>query len=108
MQSILRSDLWCRLVPSSSNVSCDVGGRAVGSTPSLPHCCTILSPEWLGQELPQIGVNRIVRLCNSSCFQVLSKTTSMCVELELVSRICSKFFGGFSELQSLLRNSKGS
>lgn len=96
MQSILRSDLWCRLVPSSSNVSCDVAGGAVGSAPSLPHCCPVPpTPQWLGQELPQIGVNRIVRLCNSSYFQVLSKTTSMCVELELVSRICSESLGDF-------------
>lgn len=48
------------------------------------------------QELPQIGVNRISTFCcNSCCFQVLAKITSVCMELELMSRICSEPLGDF-------------
>lgn len=97
IQSILRSDLCRRLVTLQLKLesSCAVAGGAVGSTPSLPHCRTAPHPR-NDQELPQININRISTFCcNSCCFQVLAKITSVCMELELMSRICSEPLGDF-------------
>lgn len=86
------ADWW----PSSSNsnlMCCGRRGCGIHSfSTSLPHGSS--PPD--DQELPQISVNRIATLCcNSCCFQVLTKITSTCMELELVSRICSEPLGDF-------------
>lgn len=87
------ADWW----PSSSTrifMCCGRRGCGIRSfSTSLPHGP---SPPPNDQELPQIGVNRISTFCcNSCCFQVLAKITSVCMELELMSRICSEPLGDF-------------
>ena len=98
MPSSLKSDLWCSLVtnpPAQTWISRGRRGYGIRSSSSLPHSSPP-PPTRLDQELPQISINRILTLCcNSCCFQVLSKIARTCMELGLVSRIGSEFWGDF-------------